>query len=315
VKHVPEVFKRRLRALPQWVAIGSDYPQELVRVSLVAANSQVDVTNNQVIAALRPLTVAIGLDTLSQQGLEHDVAPTLKLFDRCTDSLIGSLQLNHKTTISAEGAYVGLYDVEASHQRCVRGPYRAWNRWLQGRNAARNTNAANFSMPPDALQQIMTFYICPRPVVLVSVDDGHHSNIFPMDLIGALAPTLFTLALRTTSRSVETMKAFRKVALSDIAATDVTIAYKLGNHHKQESVDWSSLPFGIARSTTFSLPVPLIALRVRELEVVHYETVGSHTFFICRTITDQRVRDAPQLCHTSGLYEHFRLRKRLPLRA
>src|SRR6185369_14027293 len=97
-----------------------------------------------------------------------------------------------------------------------RWPYRSWNRWLQDRAMKKNTDPYNFVMAPQAVQQLMIFYICPRPVVLVSVDDGSHSNLFPMDLIGPIAPDRFTLALRSTSQSVPTMKSSRRLALSDI---------------------------------------------------------------------------------------------------
>ena len=170
----------------------------------------------------------------------------------------------------------------------------------------RNTDPNNFFMPPEAVQQQMIFYICPRPVVLVSVDDGSHSNLFPMDLIGPVSSDRFTLALRSTSPSIPTMKSARRVALSDVPARDYATAYKLGVHHKNALLDWEHLPFEIRRSRDFSLPYPAIALRVREIEILDFDTVGSHTFFITRIASEHSAGNAPQFFHTSGIYQHFR---------
>ena len=161
-------------------------------------------------------------------------------------------------------------------------------------------------MPPEAVQQQMIFYICPRPVVLVSVDDGSHSNLFPMDLIGPVSQDRFTLALRSTSPSIATMKSARRVALSDVPARDYATAYKLGAHHKNAMVDWDRLPFEIHRSREFSLPYPSIALRVRELQILDFDTIGSHTFFLTRKISEHAAGEAAQFFHTSGIYQHFR---------
>ena len=164
----------------------------------------------------------------------------------------------------------------------------------------------NFRMPAEAVQQQMIFYICPRPVVLVSVDDDSHSNLFPMDLIGPVSSDRFTLALRSTSPSIATMKSARRVVLSDVPARDYATAYKLGIHHKKKMVDWDHLPFEIQRSSNFSLPYPSIALRVREIEILDFDTVGSHTLFVTRIESEHSAEDDAQFFHTSGIYQHFR---------
>src|SRR4029078_3308462 len=98
-------------------------------------------------------------------------------------------------------------------------------------------------------------------VVLVSVDDGTRGNLFPMDLIGPVSPDRFTLALRNTSPSVEVMKVTRRVALSDMPSALTPVIYKLGEHHKKQSIDWGSLPFQTARSRMLHLPSPAHALQ------------------------------------------------------
>jgi flavin reductase (DIM6/NTAB) family NADH-FMN oxidoreductase RutF len=257
-------------------------PQELIGVQLLAGGVQFKVTANNVIAALKPLIIAIGLDAPLQRAMERDQGPALRFVDRHTQRLVGSLHLRRIRVRQAGDAQIGLFDVVNDRQRCLRWPYRPWNRYLQNRAALKN--------------------------------DRRHSNIFPMDLIGPLVQDVFTLALRSSSQSVGTMKSTRRVALSDIAASDVKIAHALGTHHKQMQVDWDRLPFAIEPSLHFSLPVPATALRVREIEIIDHEEIGSHTFFICRIVSERCVREGDQLHHTSGIYEHFRIDQGKPLR-
>jgi flavin reductase (DIM6/NTAB) family NADH-FMN oxidoreductase RutF len=315
VKFLPETIKRRLRPLPQWAAIGAREARDPVQVWLSAAATRFPVTQNHVIAALKPFTLGLGLTAPLQRALDTDPEPVLDFFDSQSGCSIASLQLRHERTLQSGTALIGTFHVTQHRQRCVRWPYRAWNRWLQGRAAARNTDPGNFAMTPESQQQVMIFYIRPRPVVLVSVECAAHANIFPMDLIGPVSPGLFTLALRSTSQSVEFMKICRRIALSDIAAADVQIAHALGRHHRHMQIDWQGLPFAVERSAHFSLPVPAIALRVRELEILDFASVGSHTLFICREQFEQRLREGLPLCHISGIAQHFRSRQPQPLSA
>jgi flavin reductase (DIM6/NTAB) family NADH-FMN oxidoreductase RutF len=202
--------------------------------------------------------------------------------------------------------------VHGSAQRCLRWPYRPWNRWLQNRRMRRQSDSNNFTMPPEAVQQLMIFYICPRPVVLVSVADRTHSNLFPMDLIGPVSADRFTLALRSTSPSIATMKSARQVAVSDVPASHCATAYKLGIHHKSALIDWHQLPFAVRKTRDFQLPYPAIALRVRELEILDCATIGSHTLFVTRVASEAAFAQDPQLFHASGIYQHFRARNARP---
>jgi flavin reductase (DIM6/NTAB) family NADH-FMN oxidoreductase RutF len=239
-------------------------------------------------------------------AIEDRFPPELQFVDLESRRIVGTLRLQHLRNWNTSGVAIGLFEVRRGAHRCVSWPYRPWNRWLQNRRIRRNTDPNNFVMPPEAVQQQMIFYICPRPVVLVSVDDGSHDNLFPMDLIGPVSSDRFTLALRSTSPSIATMKSARRVALSDVPARDYATAYKLGIHHKNVKVEWDHLPFEIKRSRNFSLPYPAIALRVREIEILDFDTIGSHTFFVTQIASEHSAADDAQFFHTSGIYQHFR---------
>jgi hypothetical protein len=303
---LPTALTQRIRPLPQWPPVALRAPQEAVQVRLSTVRGEFDVTRAAVVAALRPLTLAVGLDAQLMSAIEDRSQPELHFVDLESRRTVGMLQLQHARNWNTSGVAIGLFEVRRGTHRCVRWPYRPWNRWLQNRRMRRNTDPNNFFMPPEAVQQQMIFYICPRPVVLVSVDDGSHSNLFPMDLIGPVSSDRFTLALRSTSPSIPTMKSARRVALSDVPARDYATAYKLGIHHKKVMVEWDHLPFEIRRSRDFFLPYPAIALRVREIEILDFDTIGSHTFFVTQIASENSAGDDAQFFHTSGIYQHFR---------
>src|SRR5580692_11209627 len=296
---LPVALKQWLRPLPQWPPIALHAPQAAVRVCLATAHGEFDVTRAVVVAALRPLTLAVGLDAQRSTAVANAPAPQLAFVDLDSGRTVGMLQLQHVRNWNTSGAAIGLFEVRGGSQRCLRWPYRPWNRWLQNRRMRANTDPNNFFMPPEAVQQQMIFYICPRPVVLVSVDDGTHNNLFPMDLIGPVSADRFTLALRSTSPSIATMKSARRVALSDVPAREYATAYKLGIHHKNVKVEWDQLPFDMLRSAEFSLPYPALALRVRECAILDFETIGSHTMFVTEIASDHRLGEGAQFFHTS----------------
>jgi flavin reductase (DIM6/NTAB) family NADH-FMN oxidoreductase RutF len=309
----PHALIRYARPLPQWCAIALEHPQTQVRIDLSSGDLELDVTQNLVVASLRPLMLAVGLDARLKRSLATSAHAVLRFFDLdAPDAPLGVLRLTAARVRSTENSEMAVFEIEHGEHHCLPWPRRPWNRWLQNRAMRSKRDPHNFAMSPQPAEQLMIFYICPRPVVLVSVDDGSHSNIFPMDLIGAIAPQWFTLALRSTSVSVETMKSARRVAISSIAAAERSVAYRLGEHHSRPAADWSKLPFTLERSSTFALPVPASALRVRELEICDYESIGSHTFFVTRAISDRVLKAGAQLFHTSGIHQEFRTQRGRP---
>jgi flavin reductase (DIM6/NTAB) family NADH-FMN oxidoreductase RutF len=304
---LPTSLKQRLRPLPEWPPIALRAPQEAVQVLLVTERREFDVTRAAVVAALRPLTLGVGLDAQRLSAIGHHGRVQLHFVDVESRRTVGMLQLQHERNWNTSGVTIGLFAVQRGTQRCLQWPYRPWNQWLQNRRLLRRKHdPTNFFMPPEAVQQQMIFYICPRPVVLVSVDDGSHSNLFPMDLIGPVSSERFTLALRSTSPSITTMKSARRVVLADVPAREYATAYKLGVHHKNVQVEWDRLPFKIERSRELCLPVPSIALRVRELQILDFDTIESHTFFVTQVISEYSASQDAQFFHTSGIYQYFR---------
>jgi flavin reductase (DIM6/NTAB) family NADH-FMN oxidoreductase RutF len=312
---LPPALKRRIGALPQWSSVALRQPQEAVSIRLRGDGEEVDVTRAAVVAALQPLTLGIGLDENARSRLGACSVPALRFVDVGSQRTVGTLQLVRIRDSTTREAAITLFEVADAAQHCLEWPYRSWNEYLQNRAIRKHRRPGYFWLSPAVVQQLMIFYICPRQVVLVSVEEGEHRNMFPMDLIGPVAPDRFTLALRNSSQSVPAMKLGRRVALADVAAADCALAFRLGARHRDPLPDWQSLPCPVARSREYSLPYAQSALHVRELAILDHETIGSHTLFVCRLAGEQSLGEADQLHQTSGIYQHFRMRHGYPFPA
>ena len=294
-----------VRPLPQWSTIAVDPPQQAVTATLRWNGQSADVTTDHTVASLNPLVIATSLD-----AGQH---PVLEYSDNATGRLLGVLRLVQKASVAIEKTSLTFYHVTAGEHRCLGWPRRSWNAWLQNRVMLKNRSSNHLNTEPAAVQQLMIAYLCPRPVVLVSVDTQGHQNIFPMDLIGPLKRSgLFSLALRSTNVSVPVMREARRVALSNIPATMKSAVYKLSEHHRQPLMDWNALPFPVRQSREFGIPVVAAALRIQELSILHSQEIGLHTFFIGRITSDENLAEGVQLHHTAGFHQAYRRRQDMP---
>jgi flavin reductase (DIM6/NTAB) family NADH-FMN oxidoreductase RutF len=294
-----------VQPVPQWSPVAIARPSRIVTATLHWNGKSTDVTADHTVTSLMPLTIATSLDAGQR--------PVLQYSDSATGKLLGVLRLERTAPIAAEGIPITLYRVTAGKHRCLRWPRRPWNAWLQNRSMLKNRSSNHLNMEPAAAQQLMMAYLCPRPVVLVSVAAPGHQNIFPMDLIGPLERSgLFSLALRSTNVSQPTMREVGRVALSNIPSTMKAAVYKLAEHHRQPLSDWNALPFPVRASQHFGIPTVAAALRVQELSIVHSQEIGSHTFFLCRIVSDENLAVGAQLHHTAGFHQAYRRRRGMP---
>ncbi len=294
-----------LRPLPQWSAVAVAAPQDFVTAILRGSGKPQDATADHTVASLIPLVIASSLDAGERPRLEYR--------DNATGKLLGVLRLARTTDIASTERPLVFHRIASGEQHCLRWPLRPWNAWLQNRAMLKNRKPHDFFMEPETVQQLMISYLCPRPVVLVSVAAGDHRNIFPMDLIGPLQSSgCFSLALRSTNVSVPFMREVRRVVLSSMPAAMKAEVYKLGGHHKQLLGDWTTLPFPVRPSREFGIPYAAAALHVRELEILETREIGSHTFFLGRIVSDEHMADGAQLHHTAGFHQAYRRRHGKP---
>lgn len=293
------------RELSQFCALGLPDPQRDIKVWLVGMGSPRDITGRNVLAATRPLVVGIGLEDDGPRRLALEFRE-----GRGAQTLLGKIGLEFVDAVGLEGEErLCLFRTRRSANYCQPRSV-VWRRYLDfayGRwRKERGPNPSEIRMVTREVHALFVFYICPRPVVLVSVVDGDAGNIFPMDLIGQIGKRHFSLALHMTAQAVTIIERSRRIALSSIPVEEIPVAYQLGRNHHKASVDWASLTFSLTKSAAFGLPVPTFSPRVRELEVVQSRDMGSHRLFICQLVEDQPIADGLQFFQAHGLYEEWR---------
>lgn len=295
-----------VRPLPQWSPVAVAPPQTLVTAALHWNGGTADVTTDHTVASLKPLTIATSIDAGQSAALEYR--------DHATGKLLGTLRLvRSAVSVGAAGTPPFFYHVEEGEHRCLGWPRRPWNAWLQDRAMRKNFALHGSGMEPSAAQQLMIAYLCPRPVVLVSVEAPGHRNIFPMDLIGPLQRSgFFSLALHSTSASIPVIRETRRVALSSVPAGLKPAVYNLAGNHKRPLAAWHALPFAVRPSREFGIPAVADALNVRELTIVHQQEIGSHTFFLGHVVSDENPAAGMQLHHTAGFHQAWRRRAGTP---
>jgi flavin reductase (DIM6/NTAB) family NADH-FMN oxidoreductase RutF len=302
--------------IPQFCTVGLKDPQSEVRVWLRGLGAPLDVTDSNVIAAARPFTVGIGLKHIPDEATIKHAPLFLGFSDRSGDTrLLGEIQLSYAETINIGDGVLCLFRASRSTNRCL--PRNVvWRRYLdfarQQRRVAKGPTPPETQMIIREFFALSTFYICPRPVVLVSVVDGNAGNLFPMDLIGPVGGQHFTLALHGTSTAVPLMERSRRVALSGVPVEQISIAYALGKNHKKTDFRWNQASFDLTASPAFGLPIPEFALSVKDMEIEEVRAMGSHKLFICRSEVNHVRSQGLQLSFVQGFY-HARRQKTQPL--
>ncbi len=302
--------------IPQFCTVGLAHPQSEVRVWLRGLDLPLDVTDRNVIAAACPFTVGIGLENIPGEATLKRTPLSLAFSDRSGDgSVLGEIQLAYAETIRIGDRALCLFRTSRSTNRCLPRSV-VWRRYLEFARQQRRVDRS--SSPPETkmiireLFALSTFYICPRPVVLVSVVDGSGAKLFPMDLIGPVGGEYFSLALHSSSTAIPLMENSRRVALSSVPAEQISVAYALGKNHKKTDFHWNEFPFGRTTSPAFGLPIPEFSLAVKEMEVEEVRALGSHKLFICRTRANQHMAQGLQLSFVHGFY-HARRQQAEPL--
>ncbi len=94
--------------------------------------------------------------------------------------------------------------------------------------------------------------------------------------------------------------------MSSIPFEAADAARQLGKHHQMASIDWKDLPFRVKDWKSFGGPVPEFASRVRDVEVEAVKELGSHTFFIGRTLREELYSDREYFYMVHGMYQAWR---------
>lgn len=307
---------RRLRSLvnlPRYGPVELHDPQQLVEVWFEGSGQPRNVTRNNVVAALRPFTIGLMFDSDSPPA--NGSPSRLCMRDAASNQLLGAIHLRPAGSIALPGRDFRLFETAACENytvpRAMLRFYYLREQWRANRRQRRNP--FNFKMALQDLRCSYVFYICPRPVVLVTVAHQGATNMFPMDLIGPTDSPWFSMALRSTSPAVRLMQQSGRMSLASVPVQHQSIVYELGKHHRLPSVSLADLPFPLTLSPTFGLPVMKDVLRVRDVEVAEFHQVGSHVLFLTRLVGESCPEHTgrPQLFH--AFHSHRMSKRSVPV--
>jgi flavin reductase (DIM6/NTAB) family NADH-FMN oxidoreductase RutF len=299
--------------VPQQCVLGLRDPQSEVSVWLEGAGVPMDVTHNNVMVSANPLTIAIGLENTNRHVASGKSGLTLRFREmRGERRLLGEIRLCMAEATALGDEQLCLFRTRGCRNYCV-PQVRLWIRYLDHAyrkwKAERGHAISTSQVRTSELRSVFAFYICPRPVVLVSVVHEEVGSIFPMDLIGPVGTRHFAVALHNTSAPLRLMAQSQRIALSSVPIEQSSRAFELGKNHKQPAVDFGSLPFPIMSSEALGLPVPRFSLRTRELRIEMIRRLETHTLFVGRIVRDQLHADGPQMFQVHGFYQAWRQRQ------
>jgi flavin reductase (DIM6/NTAB) family NADH-FMN oxidoreductase RutF len=300
---------------PQQVTVGMRDPQCEITVWLHGLGEPHEVTNRHVMACVDPLMIGV----VFEPGWDIPSGGAAKLCLRFKERR-GARRVLGEIRLAGAGEPFGsdglrLFRIRGSSNYCLPKlrlwayfAYLFYRRW-------RFNNNPEISITPRAAHTMVAFFICPRPVVLVSVRHGEEGNVFPMNLMGPISEGKFAFALNSTRHAAPIVVKAGRAAISNVPLTEAPIAKGLGRNHLKTSIDLTDLPFESRLSQVFGFPVPEFAVRVRELEIESSQRLGSHTFFIARLVHDEQITVAQEFFYVHGIYQSWRVRNLAALAA
>jgi len=296
--------------LPQEFFIGLPEPQAEITVWLhgLGPRPPLDVTCRHLMACAAPLTVCIAFDERGGPSEEHIKFLTLKFCERNGQKrVLGEIGLKPITIISEDGLNLILFEARRSANYCLPktqlGAHYLFHSYSQWRKA----DTSGMKMSFLERRAAMVMFIRPHPVSLVSLSDEIGGNIFPMNIMGDLGNAYFAFALKGSRRAAHLVERARRIALSSVPISEAPLAYQLAVNHTKERIEWHELPFATKVSTVFSIPVPVFAQRVREMEVTKVHNLGSHVLFLARIVHDETLTNGLGLSVIHGFYQAWRL--------
>lgn len=314
--HIPVPLRRSLKRLvfgpsdfPQQYPVGMRDPQSEVGVWLRGLGAARDVTHCHLMACGAPFTIGVGLNPKDDLSQHKHAELSLQFRQQSGEHrLLGEIGLRFSSLITEGNQTLGLFQVKSYRNYC-QARARLWARYVQ--YAYKRSQAGNSDVPITAgeVHAMIVFYICPRPVVLVSATDGNANNMFPMNLMGSIGGGYFAFALNSNTPASTLVERSGFAALSSVPMEQTSLAFSFGKNHRRESIDWNQLPFPTRRSTRLGLPVPGFSLRVREMQIACARKVGSHTLFIAQCIHDEHWVDGLEFFMVHGLYQAYRVKQ------
>jgi len=296
--------------LPQEFTLGLVEPQTEITVWLHGAGAPRDVTRRHSMVCASPLTICVGFDEGHRPSEKDLLHPSLKFCERSGQKrVLGEIGLKPQMIVAEAGSEFILFEPLSSKNHCLPKARLCTHYLLHAYRQWRSDNTKGIKMSFLERRAGMVIFICPHPIMLVSVGSKADGNIFPMNILGDLGNGYLGFALRSERLAGGLVERAGRIALSSLPVSQGALAYQLANNHTKKSIDWSQLPFATKMSAAFSIPVPEFAPRVIEVEIKSVRSIGSHRVFIARTIREDKFFDGLEFCSIHGFYQSWRLGK------
>lgn len=296
--------------IPQEFTIGLDEPQAEVSVWLHGAGEPRDVTRRYTTACTAPLILCIGFDEgeLSQRG-SHSRDLLLQFRSRTRGECpLGEIRLAFHSSLSAGGMELGFFGVLGSANHCL-SPIRLWSHYLRHAYSHwRRQDADDIRMTLVEERAACVTFIRPHFLYLVSLGDASSGNMFPMNLVGELGGGYMGFGLREQRAASHIIEEAGRFALTGVPLAHCPVIFQLAVNHRKRRIAWEELPFETEPSSTWGIPVPSFATRVRELQIEAVRQIGSHRFFAAKVVSDETHRRDQQACVIHGFYQYWRLK-------
>jgi flavin reductase (DIM6/NTAB) family NADH-FMN oxidoreductase RutF len=297
--------------LPQEFTIGLAEPQEEIAVWLHGMGAPLDVTHRHSSACSEPFAICVAFDEGQKPDAQDLRHLSLKFCEReGRKRVLGEIRLRKTTAISMDSSELLLFEARSSANYCLPKRYLWAHYLLHAYSNWRRADVPELKMSFRERRAAMVTFIRPHPVSLVSLGDSGCGNIFPMNIMGGLGNDRFGFALRKSRLVSRLVERSGRIAVSCVPLPQAPFAYQLATNHLKDFIDWEQLPFATRLSSLFKIPVPVFALRVREMEIEKIQRIGSHTFFVARIVHNESFGDGLGLCVIHGFYQAHRLKGR-----
>jgi flavin reductase (DIM6/NTAB) family NADH-FMN oxidoreductase RutF len=281
--------------------IGLRDPQSEVDVWLHGWGDRIDVTHRHFMACGAPLTICVGLESGEIESPKSYRRLILRFHEHAGEQrLLGEIGLHVDDRFRVGTHEIYLFHVTDYSNHCLPWIRLRMHYLLHERTRRQSKDDVRITSR-DSLAMIV-FYLCPRPIALVTVGDLEVGNLFPMNLMGPIGDDYFAFGLNS-NRAAPLVERARTIVLSTVPLEQASIVSSLGKNHRKASIDWSKLPFPTIRPRNIDAPVPSFALSACEMQVEEFRHLGSHTLFVAKKVAQERLADGPQLFLAHGMYK------------
>ena len=272
------------------VAISSTYEHE--RIMLELNGKHTDITEAHALITLNPFTVAVNAAVMNES-----MPPNPLLLILRDETVIGQLPLKKVRGEPAGNLLLHLFESDFPIEE-FSWVQRVWYAVLLDLKNKTNRKSRHFVVPSAELLKLFVYTLKPRPVYLVSVAHQNGFDVFPVDILGKIAPELMIISVRSTSPAIQHILGSKKLCASSVPFAMKETVYRFGGHHAGGVLPDHVQDVKFMESQTWKIPVPVFALDVNEFQVEHHFTQGIHTQFVARIVHEYKISDGLRLAHT-----------------